>query len=109
MTRSDMMTAAAVTTGTGLEMNGRKVETERGTTTVSLHGTPCMRIERREGSVTLLGETLPTRKSCRMMNAVLAQLGAGAVSTKEGAWRHTSADGTVTEFSGEELSVPILF
>ena len=109
MTRSDMMTAAAVTTGSPLEMNGRRVETERGVTTVSLHGSPCLRVERMRGRVTLLGDTLPTRKSCRMMNAVLSQLGAGAVSTREGRWRHTAPDGTVEDFSGEELPVPIMF
>ena len=109
MTRSDMMTAAVVTTGAPLEMNGRKVETLRGVTTVSLHGAPCMRVERTAGKVTLLGCTLPTRKSCRMMNAVLAQLGAGTVSTRDGIWHHTSLDGTVEPFSGDELSVPIMF
>lgn len=109
MTRSDMMTAAAVMTGAPLEMNGRTVTTERGVTTVWLHRTPCLRVARTEGTVTLSGETLPTRKSCRMMNAVLSQLGAGAVATRCGKWEHRAPDGDVTPFSGSELTVPIMF
>jgi hypothetical protein len=109
MTRSDMMTAAAVTTGASLEMNGRTVSTERGRTTVSLHGTACLSVSRTEGTVTLSGDALPTRKSCRMMNAVLSQLGAGEVMTREGRWLHRDARGRLTPFSGRDLTVPILF
>lgn len=104
-----MMTAAAVTTGAPLEMNGRTVTTDGDVTTVRLHGTPCLRVERREGTVVLSGDTLPTRKSCRMMNAVLAQLGAGRVSARDGIWEHRSPDGTVTPFPGKDLAVQILF
>ena len=38
MTRSDMMTAAAVTTGTPLEMNARTVVREDGVTTFGVYG-----------------------------------------------------------------------
>lgn len=104
-----MMTAAAVTTGTPLEMNARTVVREDGVTTVCLHGVPCLRINTRKGTVMISGEALPTRKTCRMMNAVLSRLGAGTVFTRKGEWEYRSTDGTRSRFTDGALTVPILF
>jgi hypothetical protein len=109
MTQSDMLAARAAGTSAAYDGGDKRVVPDGHVTTILLHGHACMTIRRDRGTLTIDGRTPATRKSCRLMNAVLGTFGAGNVHTRKGRWYHRSADGTLATFSGAELTLPMLF
>lgn len=103
MNRSDIMTVTACVSGGNLRLRDRNVVTEENVTTVNLFNKPCLRHDHSTGKTTVYGTTLPTRKSCRVINAILRTLGKPTVATKKGEWLCVTAEGTVLRFTEAEL------
>lgn len=103
MNRSDIMTVTAVVSAGNLSLKDREVVTEGSVTTVLLFGKPCLRHDHDSGKTTVYGNTLPTRKSCRVINSIQRTLGKPAVSTKKGEWLCVTQDGSVLRFTNAEL------
>lgn len=108
MTQSDLLTTAAVRGGTTLRMNGREVLQEGRVTVVTLHGKPCLRFDPSAGTLELDGATLPTRKSCRLFNAVLADKTRFRAFTREGKWFLEDPMGVRTAFTDRIATVPVI-
>lgn len=66
--------------------NGRRVK-------VFLHEKECMELDFSSGKMTINGDTLPTRKSCRLINAFLSAFGDGRMMTRSGSWFYEYPEG----------------
>lgn len=108
MTRSDMLTAAAVRAYNPLKVNDREVTVLDGDAVkVRLHGRPCLALYKGAGILQIDGATLPTRKSCRLVNAVLAQYGPYRAFTRDGKWYLKTPEGEHIPFTDKLISVPV--
>ena len=107
MTQSDTLTAAAVRTGTPLRINDREVSIRDGTVQVSLHGRPCLTLDTPSRTIEIDGETPPTRKSCRVVNAVLGTFSPCRVLTRSKRWYLETAEGKRLPFTNRLVSVPV--
>lgn len=61
--------------------------------TILLHGFACMELDTGKGLLTIMGNTLPTKKSCRLINAFLSEFSIGKTMTRNGTWFHESPSG----------------
>lgn len=103
-----MLTAAAVRSYNPLKVNDREVSVLDGDAVkVRLHGRPCLALYKRSGILQIDGATLPTRKSCRLVNAVLSQYGPYRVFTRRGKWYLETPEGEHMPFTGKLVSVPV--
>jgi hypothetical protein len=107
MTQSDSLTAAAVRTGTPLRINDREVTIRDGTVQVSLHGKPCLTLDNPSRTIEIDGDTLPTRKSCRVVNAILGTLSPCRVLTRNKKWYLETEEGKRLPFTNRLVTVPV--
>lgn len=108
MTKSDMLTAIAVKTHNPLSINDRQVIITDGShLKVKLHDQTCVTVDRSAGVLEIDGTTPTTRKSARMLNAILKSFGDCRVETHKGEWYLLTPDDKKMPFNGKIASVPI--
>lgn len=108
MNYSDSQTVTAVINNTPMKLNHREVSvTEGGTVSVALHGSPFLSLDRNTGELEIDGDTPATRKSTRLINAILAAFGPYRVCTKKGQWWLQNPEGENFEFTGRLAVVPV--
>ena len=71
MTRSDEMMLSAIRLRVAMQMNGRDVSVEGDRVKVALHGVPAMVVRFDSGDVRVNGMLKVSRKSAKVLNAVL--------------------------------------
>ena len=102
MNNTDSMTVAAIRANLPLKFNNRQVIRENDVTTVLLHGSPCLQINHASSVITLSGHCMTSRKSSRMMNAILSSYTSYRVYSKKGRWFLLTHDGLGDiDFTGE--------
>lgn len=107
MTESDRMMMAAVQARQPFEYNSRVVETDGNRVDISLHGHKCASIDFSRGLVTVHGDSLKSRKSAKVFNAVLRTYTEAYAKTCHGKWDIMVPVGTQVEFTDQRLSIPI--
>ena len=93
MTRSDEMMLSAIRLRVAMQMNGRDVTVEGDRVKVSLHGVPAMVVRFDSGDVRVNGMLQVSRKSAKVLNAVLRTYTDCTVASVEGCWVLESKDG----------------
>ena len=86
MTRSDELMLAAVNMRTDLAVNGRKVSVDGDDVIVSLHDMPVVRLRMGLGYLRICPGIPCTRKSSRVLNAVLEEYTDCRVRSLNGTW-----------------------
>ena len=92
MKRSDLLIATAAAAGIPAEAAGKRTVTLDGMTTVCIFGKECMKIDRKGRKVTVMGDTVPSRKSTRLINTVLETFTDIRVTSSSGRWYVTGKD-----------------
>ena len=108
MTGSDEKMMAAVQARQPFVYNSREVRPEGNKVHVSLHGKPCACIDFGRGLVTVHGESLNSRKSAKVFNAVLRTYTESYAQSRDGRWEIVVPVGMEVEFTGDKVSIPIL-
>ena len=106
MTGSDELMIAAIRSRKELRYNSREVLPQGDKVRVSLHGVPCVVLDFRKGFVTVFGESLNSRKSAKVFNAVLRTYTESYAKSHHGRWEIVVPVGTEVEFSGRNLMIP---
>ena len=86
MTRSDEMMLSAIRLRVAMQMNGRDVTVEGDRVKVSLHGVPAMVVRFDSCDVRVNGMIQVSRKSAKVLNAVLRTYTDCTVASVEGCW-----------------------
>ena len=107
MTRSDEMMLSAIRLKVAMQMNGRDVSVEGDRVMVSLHGVPAMVVRFDSGDVRVNGMLQVSRKSAKVLNAVLRTYTDCAVASVEGCWVLESKDGQRIPMTGIMATVPM--
>ena len=89
-----------------LKYNNRVVSHGPAGTTVTLHGKPCVKISPDARTVELSGEIKPTRKSCRLFNAILSVYTGCRTFTRQNKWFLETADKEKISFTDQIVSIP---
>ena len=88
-------------------MNGRDVSVEGDRVKVSLHGVPAMVVRFDSGDVRVNGMLQVSRKSTKVLNAVLRTYTDCTVASVEGCWVLESRDGQRIPMTGIMATVPM--
>lgn len=108
MTQTDFLTATAVVSGRPARRNGREVRrSENGRMDVLLHGAPLLSVIPEAATIEIDGGALPTRKSTRAANAVLASFTPCRVLTRNSRWYIRTGDGELLDYTGRIAEVNI--
>ena len=107
MTRSDEMMLSAIRLRVAMQMNGRDVTVEGDRVRVSLHGVPAMVVRFDSGDVRVNGMIQVSRKSAKVLNAVLRTYTDCTVASVEGCWVLESKDGQRIPMTGIMATVPM--
>ena len=107
MTRSDEMMLSAIRLRVAMQMNGRDVTVEGDRVKVSLHGVPAMVVRFDSGDVRVNGMIQVSRKSAKVLNAVLRTYTDCTVASVEGCWVLESKDGQRIPMTGTMATVPM--
>ena len=107
MTRSDEMMLSAIRLKVAMQMNGRDVTVEGDRVKVSLHGVPAMMVRFDSGDVRVNGMLQVSRKSAKVLNAVLRTYTDCTVASVEGCWVLESKDGHRIPMTGIMATVPM--
>lgn len=106
MTGSDALMISAIRSRKEFCYNSREVHPQGDTVRVSLHGVPCATLDFKKGFVTVFGESLNSRKSAKVFNAVLRTYTESYAKSDHGRWEIVVPVGTEVEFSGKNLKIP---
>lgn len=106
MTGSDELMISAVQNRKEFSYNSREVHPEGDTVSVSLHGSPCATLDFKKGFVTVFGESLNSRKSAKVFNAILRTFTECHAKSDHGKWEIVIPVGMEVEFSGKVLRIP---
>lgn len=106
MTGSDELMISAILNREEFSYNFREVHPEGDTVSVSLHGALCASLDFRKGFVTIYGESLNSRKSAKVFNAILRTFTECHAKSDHGKWEIVVPVGLEVEFSGQTLKVP---
>jgi len=107
MTGTDKMMIDAVRDRRPFEYGSREVLPEGDKVLVSLHGAPCARVDFDKGIVTVHGQSLKSRKSSKVFNAVLRTYTDSYAQNRDGRWELVVPVGLQVDFNGNDVSVPI--
>ena len=107
MTRSDEMMLSAIRLKVAMQMNGRDVTVEGDRVKVSLHGVPAVVVRFDSGDVRVNGMIQVSRKSAKVLNAVLRTYTDCTVASVEGCWVLESKDGQRIPMTGIMATVPM--
>lgn len=110
MTNSDNLVIAAVKAQVSFRVNGRSVGVDDEKTVVRLFDREIMRLYFNDGVVRLNGETPVSRKSARVMNALLKEFTTYEVLSREGQWMlRDTMSGALMPMAGVAVSVPVRY
>lgn len=107
MTGSDSMMISAIIERRAFNYNSREVRPEGDIVHVSLHGVPCITVDFRQRLVMVKGDSLNSRKSAKVFNAVLKTFTEVSAKSDHGKWSLSIPVGMEVDFSGERIGVPI--
>ena len=107
MTRSDEMMLSAIRLKVAMQMNGRDVSVDGDRVSVSLHGVPALVVRFDSGDVRVNGMIQVSRKSAKVLNAVLRTYTDCTVASVEGCWVLESKDGQRIPMTGIMATVPM--
>ena len=107
MTQSDYMMMSAVNARLPFKSGGREVSAKGEVMDISLCGKPCASVDFDKGLVTVQGESLTSRKSAKVFNAVLRTYTEASARSVHGRWQILIPVGMEVEFSGNRIGVPI--
>lgn len=107
MTQSDYMMMSAVNARQPFKSGGREVSAKGEVMDISLCGKPCASVDFDKGLVTVQGESLTSRKSAKVFNAILRTYTEASARSVHGRWRILIPVGMEVEFSGNRIGVPI--
>ena len=107
MTRSDEMMLSAIRLRVAMQMNGRDVTVDGDRVSVSLHGVPALVVRFDSGDVRVNGMLQVSRKSAKVLNAVLRTYTDCTVASVEGCWVLESRDGHRIPMMGRLATVPM--
>ena len=107
MTRSDELMLAAVRMRTELSVNGRTVSVEGDRVTVSLHDVPAVCVRFDEGDVRLCSSILVSRKSAKVLNAILEAYTDCKVRSLNGIWLLERRKGEVIPMGKNFVTIPM--
>lgn len=106
MTGSDQRMICAILNREEFSYNSREVRPQGDTIRVSLHGVPCATLDFRKGFVTVYGESLNSRKSAKVFNAILRTFTECHAKSNHGKWEIVVPVGLEVEFSGKAIKLP---
>ena len=101
------MMLSAIRLRVAMQMNGRDVTVEGDRVKVSLHGVPAMVVRFDSGDVRVNGMIQVSRKSAKVLNAVLRTYTDWTVASVEGCWVLESKDGQRIPMTGIMATVPM--
>ena len=107
MTRSDEMMLSAIRLRVAMQMNGRDVTVDGDRVSVSLHGVPALVVRFDSGDVRVNGMLQVSRKSAKVLNAVLRTYTDCTGAAVEGCWVLESRDGHRIPMMGRLATVPM--
>ena len=107
MTRSDEMMLSAIRLKVAMQMNGRDVSVEGDQVKVALHGVPAIVVRFDSGDVRVNGMLKVSRKSAKVLNAVLRAYTDCQVTSAEGCWILEDKDGNQVPLTGQSATVPM--
>lgn len=107
MTQSDYMMMSAVDSRLPFRCGGREVTPQGERMDISLCGKPCASVDFDRGIVTVQGESLTSRKSAKVFNAVLRTYTEASARSLHGRWQILIPVGMQVEFSGNRIGIPI--
>ncbi len=105
MNTNDLITAQSVKLAGQIRLIDREITTKDAVTTLVLFGRPCLQLNHRTGEVKINGYMPTTRKSCRVMNAVLQHIGKPPIRSRNGQWLHETPTGTIINFTRRTLII----
>ena len=101
------MMLSAIRLRVAMQMNGRDVSVEGDRVKVSLHGVPAMVVRFDSGDVRVNGMIQVSRKSAKVLNAVLRTYTDCTVASVEGCWVLECKDGQRIPMTGIMVTVPM--
>ena len=107
MTRSDEMMLSAIRLRVAMQMNGWDVSVSGDNVKVDLHGVPALVVRFGSGDVRVNGMLKVSRKSAKVLNAVLRTYTDCTVSSTEGCWMLEGKDGQRIPMTGLMATVPM--
>ena len=107
MTRSDEMMLSAIRLRVAMQMNGREVSVDGNNVKVDLHGVPALVVRFGSGDVRVNGMIQVSRKSAKVLNAVLRTYTDCTVASVEGCWVLEGKDGQSIPLTGLMATVPM--
>lgn len=107
MTRSDEMMLSAIRLRVAMQMNGRDVSVDGDNVKIALHGVPAMVVRFGSGDVRVNGMLKVSRKSAKVLNAVLRTYTDCTVASVEGCWVLEGKDGQRVPMTGLMATIPI--
>lgn len=107
MTRSDEMMLSAIRLKVAMQMNGRKVSVDGDRVKVTLHGVPALVVRFDSGDVRVNGMLKVSRKSAKVLNAVLRTYTDCTVASAEGCWILEGKDGQRVPINGVMATIPM--
>ena len=107
MTKSDELMLAAVRMRTGLSVNGRVVSAVGDRVTISLYDVPTICVRFDEGDIRLSTSVPVTRKSAKVINAVLQAFTDCRMKSMNGVWLLENRKGEIIPLRECFLTIPI--
>ena len=106
--KEDITCAEAFIEGNPMKGKDREVRTDGHTVTAFLHRHKVL--SREDGSVTVYGDAICTRKTCRFINRMLLPLTGFRVESRNGRWmvRNMKDMKTRRVHAGTEMPLPVL-
>ena len=98
---------SAIRLRVAMQMNGRDVTVEGNRVSVTLHGVPAMVVRFDSGDVRVNGMLQVSRKSAKVLNAVLRTYTDCTVASVEGCWVLEGKNGQRVPMTGRMATVPM--
>lgn len=107
MTKSDEMMLSAIRLRVAMQMNGRDVCVDGDNVRIALHGVPALVVRFGSGDVRVNGMLKVSRKSAKVLNAVLRTYTDCTVASVEGCWVLEGKDGQRVPMTGLMATIPM--
>lgn len=107
MTTSDKLMTASVKMRVPFRINGREVSVDGEIVTVSLLGQKTVEIDFYTREVTVFGVTKVTRKSARVINALLRELTQFCFTSRDGQWVLCGPAGMIVPTGRLDVRIPL--
>ena len=109
MTNVDQLLIAAIDAGVPFKSNGREVFVWLDRITVRLHGKDIASVLFDKGELVLAGDIPVSRKSAKVLNALLTHYTSCSILSRKGEWNLRLKNGCVIPTGGRNLSIPMTY